>query len=445
MMVLPNSGSKRTFDQISEYSNALKYQVDSDEGRKVSSMKKAGKSIHKNEIEVETNDDDISSLNDDSSTSQSLGRRGDPRMHRALIARLHNPDMSLLDALLTGGFEFPNLDSPGKSDRNIVDKDNVLLCQRKNQLSRRLRLARKRQATNNSRVSEVLQNDLESENNPQNDSSKFFTQMSITSPINSSVISSISANLNNNINFPNSNKDLMQMLYNQPQPVGQQKKQIESNLISNGNNSDQRQNSLTPNIDSISDVMKNLPSKQSLFNYLHYSGLSTSSSATPNQALFGDNQILQGLNLPTSLGSSPATTNFSLTRPYEKQSHDIAGSKLHGKTPTDFERDLEITSMALGISKEHISSILYASSNGNINTNRPFSYDGNLNLDFNNTTLSSNLTSVDYELKLKLALSIYDAELPLLMKKCLLLVGFDLSFPEESKKILDDFIALVRK
>jgi hypothetical protein len=74
------------------------------------------------------------------------GRHGDPRMHRAVAARLLNPELSLLEALLEGGFTFPEgTEGSGKSDRNIFDADGVLLCQRKNQLSRRLRLAKKRQ------------------------------------------------------------------------------------------------------------------------------------------------------------------------------------------------------------------------------------------------------------------------------------------------------------
>jgi len=80
------------------------------------------------------------------SMKRKLGRRGDPRMHRAVAARLKNPQMSLLDALLEGGFEFPNIsdekDKSGGFNGQIADKDNVQLCQRKNQLSRRLRLAR---------------------------------------------------------------------------------------------------------------------------------------------------------------------------------------------------------------------------------------------------------------------------------------------------------------
>lgn len=70
-----------------------------------------------------------------------LGRKGDPRMHRAVAARLASPDLPLLDALRQGGFEFPP--ASGEQDSTLVDSDGVTLGQRKNQLSRRLRLARK--------------------------------------------------------------------------------------------------------------------------------------------------------------------------------------------------------------------------------------------------------------------------------------------------------------
>mmetsp|Transcript_15185 Transcript_15185/g.33228 ORF Transcript_15185/g.33228 Transcript_15185/m.33228 type:complete len:557 (+) Transcript_15185:183-1853(+) len=67
-----------------------------------------------------------------------IGRKGDPRMHRALAARLDSPDLSLFEALKQGGFDYINDDDP-----NAVDSENITLGQRKNQLSRRLRLAKK--------------------------------------------------------------------------------------------------------------------------------------------------------------------------------------------------------------------------------------------------------------------------------------------------------------
>ena len=59
-------------------------------------------------------------------------------MHRAVAARLANPDLTLFEALRMGGFEYPTND-----DASVMDAEKVTLGQRKNQLSRRLRLARK--------------------------------------------------------------------------------------------------------------------------------------------------------------------------------------------------------------------------------------------------------------------------------------------------------------
>lgn len=80
---------------------------------------------------------DIASSNSSAKTSK-LGRKGDARMHKAVAARLANPDLSLFDALGIGGFDYPSND-----DSSIMDAEKVTLGQRKNQLSRRLRLARK--------------------------------------------------------------------------------------------------------------------------------------------------------------------------------------------------------------------------------------------------------------------------------------------------------------
>jgi len=64
---------------------------------------------------------------------------GDHRMTLAIEAKTNNPKMSLLDALIVGGFDFPPRKEKGKNDKQIRDSDNVTLFQRKNQLSRRLR------------------------------------------------------------------------------------------------------------------------------------------------------------------------------------------------------------------------------------------------------------------------------------------------------------------
>jgi hypothetical protein len=59
-------------------------------------------------------------------------------MHRSVAARLAKPDITLFEALRMGGFDYPTND-----DASVVDMEKVTLGQRKNQLSRRLRLARK--------------------------------------------------------------------------------------------------------------------------------------------------------------------------------------------------------------------------------------------------------------------------------------------------------------
>ena len=68
-----------------------------------------------------------------------LGRKGDPRMHRAVAARLAKPDLTLIEALRIGGFDYPE---DVHDDHCILANDTVSLGQRKNQLSRRCRLAK---------------------------------------------------------------------------------------------------------------------------------------------------------------------------------------------------------------------------------------------------------------------------------------------------------------
>jgi len=76
--------------------------------------------------------------------------KGDPRMNAALAAKLKNPEISLLDALLEGGFEFNTLRESGFSAKKIFDIQNVSLYQRKNQLNRRIRKEKKRQKIDDS-------------------------------------------------------------------------------------------------------------------------------------------------------------------------------------------------------------------------------------------------------------------------------------------------------
>lgn len=72
------------------------------------------------------------------------GRKSDPRMDRAVQSKLDDPSLSLLDALRQGGFIFPALDDSATPQYTVVDSDNVKITQRKNQLLRRIRTAKKK-------------------------------------------------------------------------------------------------------------------------------------------------------------------------------------------------------------------------------------------------------------------------------------------------------------
>ena len=73
------------------------------------------------------------------------GRLGDERMNKAVVARKQSPEISLMQALLLGGFVFPNMNAPGVKLAEAKDLDGVSVHQRKNQLNRRLRLDKKNQ------------------------------------------------------------------------------------------------------------------------------------------------------------------------------------------------------------------------------------------------------------------------------------------------------------
>jgi len=67
----------------------------------------------------------------------------DPRMAKAAQAKQDDPDLSLHDALLSGGFIFTQKGS-GSTDNDFVDENDVSLKQRKNNLCRRLREDRRK-------------------------------------------------------------------------------------------------------------------------------------------------------------------------------------------------------------------------------------------------------------------------------------------------------------
>ena len=87
--------------------------------------------------------------------SECKGRTGDPRMNNAVEAKLNNTDMSLVAALVAGGFVFPGLEQCDKLN-SLVDEDGIGLYQRRNQLLRRLRKskAKEKEVTERGRLLE---------------------------------------------------------------------------------------------------------------------------------------------------------------------------------------------------------------------------------------------------------------------------------------------------
>mmetsp|Transcript_41948 Transcript_41948/g.75584 ORF Transcript_41948/g.75584 Transcript_41948/m.75584 type:complete len:504 (-) Transcript_41948:132-1643(-) len=72
------------------------------------------------------------------------GRKGDARMHRAVTLKIEQPEMSLVEALQEGGFNFDGLNEKGRPHHEVFDQDSVSLMQRKNQLLRRIRVEKKK-------------------------------------------------------------------------------------------------------------------------------------------------------------------------------------------------------------------------------------------------------------------------------------------------------------
>jgi hypothetical protein len=92
-------------------------------------------------------DDDLKSTSSGHNAGHwsKFGRAGDPRMHKAVAARMEHPNLPLVEALRIGGFKYPE---DCRDDSTCLDCDNITLGQRKNQLSRRCRLAKQHEEKN---------------------------------------------------------------------------------------------------------------------------------------------------------------------------------------------------------------------------------------------------------------------------------------------------------
>ena len=78
-------------------------------------------------------------------TKEGSGRRPDPRMDSAVLSCLEDASLTPVDALCDAGFVFPGAqrDLLSRGSKHFVDERGVSLRQRRDQLNRRLRQARK--------------------------------------------------------------------------------------------------------------------------------------------------------------------------------------------------------------------------------------------------------------------------------------------------------------
>ncbi|GFH51251.1 hypothetical protein CTEN210_07727 [Chaetoceros tenuissimus] len=77
-----------------------------------------------------------------------MGRgKRDPRMDKAVAARLLNPELSTFEALLDGGYVFRDR-TEGQKDTEVLDSNGITLTNRKAHLNRRLRHLQKTENPN---------------------------------------------------------------------------------------------------------------------------------------------------------------------------------------------------------------------------------------------------------------------------------------------------------
>ena len=339
-------------------------------------------------------------------TPSKLGRKGDPRMHKALKARIDNPSLPLFDCLLIGGFEFRKR----KGDGIQCDNDNVSLGQRKNQLSRRLRLSKKN--------SEKQQQQLPSSNSQKQNELEHQQQLLKSS-----------TNRNQHIDHHFGDFALSHLLSNMSSSQGL------TTTESNTNNHDSLHNHHHHD-----------------YGYSNASSVSTSFLDNHHDAIHSHQQ---GLSQPQSM-ISPQTSFF-----HQTQSLSLNSNGIHNNVPSNNDITTTNTTSSLdsGVSKKsfynyqnsilnnnnnntssgmltmnnnHVSSSLLSNSvsatppPGNITQGSSIiSSNNNNNNDGNNNNLGAKLQ------KLHQALNLYQIESSTLMKRCMLSAGFSLHETEE--------------
>mmetsp|Transcript_6046 Transcript_6046/g.12655 ORF Transcript_6046/g.12655 Transcript_6046/m.12655 type:complete len:661 (-) Transcript_6046:84-2066(-) len=91
--------------------------------------------------------------------NKKTGRKADPRMNRAVVLKLRDPELDTFEALIASGFNYPPVEerkSIHKKEKDVVDEKGVSLRQRKNQLNRRLKQLRDKYGDVNARKKQSL-------------------------------------------------------------------------------------------------------------------------------------------------------------------------------------------------------------------------------------------------------------------------------------------------
>ena len=400
--------------------------VDNDEG----DIREAEADKHDDQKGLDLGENDSVEKGNSNGGSLSVGRRGDPRMHKAVAARLANPNLSLLEALIIGGFEFPKgTDGDGMSDRTIYDADNVLLCQRKNQLSRRLRLARRR--------SDAHQNHLQQHPHAGGDLDSLNPQEQGQVP---------SADKMNHNQQQDSNTSENQSLKRPHDGAGEQQPQLGSAERVSG---DMYSNAAMPqpNISTLLQQPVGMGQAPAYFNGNNYVGL-------PQQS-FGNPYLASG-HFPMNYGMN--------------MSHGFQNGNLGQSAQSPLDRYLAIAASTMGMNPQ---SILLAQSNlaGNIGNqqqsqqqerNHKAPQPGLENSGKISETSSAgdkdssgnddqegeekdNVTEDRRKVQLDRAVEIFNSEKSSLCKRCLVMAGFTDEEIQSKQEILNDFKELIKK
>jgi len=348
--------------------------------------------------------------------SSKLGRKGDPRMHKAVAARLANPNLSLYDALLVGGFDYSAND-----DKSILDSKNVTLGQRKNQLSRRLRLTRN-QACGGKKNSRNITK-TEEPSNAIDATGKIL----INNNTNSNEAQAQGSNLNDESNTTHSitasNRAALDFA---------------NNLVTGGYNSINNGNN-----DAIGNRQCKKPRLNNYLQNISFDRTCTMATVT-NQELNNNNGINHRLHQEWQLGNVPIVGENNTSTVIA-----AAGSLTQASFPSDPFFNSQISNR---ISDQPVQQYQSGTSAMALSSLSSSAQKVGLTLDQLALTLSSNSTTLaklvadsrsgeSMAKQEQLALDIYKVEVKSLYSKCLLIAGVDASLAEQTTPTYTRFAA----